>query len=260
MRQLENKSFEFDNLKKNLRLVVIEGPYLAWEQSQIPQLFHQMVLLKKKGYEECYTRSVLPVDTTDFVATHIMLCVQQPNGNLKPVMGFKTISLQKCDEYNLAFPALALTNQAHAKTHSHVIDRMMQSSRKSQNELAYLGSWTVDHDFKNKNNLQKALREIFMATYCFYFTEQKISHVIIGGTLRFGTEKLFAQLGHVPIALNRQQLPPICVAHLAGEPVLVMHADHIPDPLRFAANSWQLLWQDRLLIKPLVTSAGRKTA
>jgi hypothetical protein len=238
-----------NHLKQDFQLVIIDSPYETWDDPLTESLFSKMVGLKRQGYNSRYPDGVLPVDTTDFLATHVLLCQKDPNDFLLPVMGYKTISLQKCRQYNLNFPGLSLVQNARMPLHSQVVENIIQRCELENRGLAYLGSWTVDPRYKSRSGPSENLRDAFLAFYSLLYREQNISEVVIGGTLRFGTEKIFASLGHRPLTLNGLELPPIQVAHLSKEPVLVMHSNRFSDASELAEKKWGPVWNRRIHIE-----------
>lgn len=231
------------------QLMILESPYENWADPRTQDFFAKMVMLKKKGYEHFYSNGVLPVDTSDFLATHLLLCERHKNGEMTPVMGYKTVSLEKCRAFNQNFPGLSLVQNAKMPVHSEVVQSIINRCEQKQRGLAYLGSWTVDPLFKQRQNETANLKEAFVGFYRLLYQEQKVHEVIIGGTLRFKTEKLFGDLGHKPLMKNGEILSSIHVAHLVKEPVLVMHSMEFNDFSMRAEAQWSDVWENRIYIK-----------
>ena len=248
------------NLKQDFQLVILDSPYETWDNPWTASLFNKMIALKRLGYGLHYPHGVLPVDTTDFLATHALLCRYDADNSLQPVMGYKTISLEKCRQYNLKFPGLSLVQNAQMPQHAKVVEDIIQRCEHENKNLAYLGSWTVDPHYKNQPGPKENLREAFLAFYRLLYMEQKISEVLIGGTLRFGTEKIFAALGHSPLTLNGVELSPIHVAHLTKEPVLVMHSTNFTEASQLAIKKWNEVWNNRILIDVANSQSNQKRA
>lgn len=235
------------NLNDLFQLVILDSPIENWENSDTQNVFAKMVTLKKKGYESCYQQGVLPVDTSDFFATHVMLFAKEDNQELTPVMGYKTISLNKCREFNQTFPGLALVTNAKMPEHIEVLNGIISRCEKENRNLAYLGSWTKNPHYDVPANIN--LKDAFRAFYRQVYREQNVHEVVIGGTLRFRTEKLFFELGHRPLEANGAPLSHIHVAHLVKEPVLVMHSTKFNDDATVAAEKmWAEVWNNRVEI------------
>lgn len=249
------------SLAQDFQLVIMDSPYEIVEQSVlVDHLFMQMMSLKKQGYEKHYQHGVLPVDTSDFVATHVLLCRRKRDQSLQPIMGYKTITLDRCQEFNLRFPGLSLVQNAQMPEHTKVVEDIMQRCEKEQKKLAYLGSWTVDPEYRKRPGPHEDLREAFKAFYRLLYREQNVAEVLIGGTLRFKTEKVFAELGHKALSQNGQELSHIHVAHLNKEPVLVMHSQEFNDSSKLAEQKWQDVWQERIHLEKELLQARQKRA
>jgi hypothetical protein len=234
---------------KSPRLVVMRSAYEAWDEPGMPEFFHEMVRLKRLGYGRNYPVGVLPVDTTDMIAHHVLLLDEGRDGRPRALMGYKSTNLSACDAYNLTFPGMSLVRSAGADLHARAMERIVRRCRTEGRDLAYLGSWTVDPEVESPA-LKQALREIFLSTYCLLYETQGVSEVVIGGTLRFRTEHVFRRLGHQPLAWRRKALPTIRVAHLMGEEVQVMHARRFNEELRPVVERWRYLWEARRIIEP----------
>lgn len=237
-----------DHAGNNFQLVILECPYEIWDQPLVQTLFAKMVLLKRRGYGHNYQNHVLPVDTSDYIATHVLLCTRDTDGSFTPVMGLKSISLKICTKYKLNFPGLGLVQSAKKQAHIEVVESIIKRCEDQKKGLAYFGSWTIDTDFK-KTYYQKN-KDLVEAVNIFYFAlnkEQNISEVILGGTLRFHTERFFQTLGQRPIAMNGDELEPINVVHLDKEPVVVMHGKvESSEVLILGRKKWQKIWNDRI--------------
>lgn len=253
-----------NSLIQDFQLVVIDSPYEILEHPLVESLFTKMVSLKKKGYGSNYPQGVLPVDTTDFIATHVLLCQKKRDHSLKPIMGYKTTTLEKCREYNLKFPGLGLVQSAQMPLHAQVVEGIIQRCEQEGKRLAYLGSWTVDPQFKqqlkSRPEPRANLREAFMAFYRLLYRQQNVSEVVIGGTLRFGTERIFYDLGHRALQLNGQELSPIQVAHLIKEPVLVMHSTAFSEASIVAEEKWRAVWDLRIHLNDNILLKDQKRA
>lgn len=230
------------------QLIVLDSPIENWGNPYVQNFFNKMVTLKKKGYEHCYSSGVLPVDTSDFFATHILLCEIGQKNDLIPIMGYKTVSLKQCQFFNQNFPGLGLVQSAQMPVHVAVVKDIVHRCTEENIGLSYLGSWTVDPEFKKRSPQEVDLKSAFKVFYKRSYLEQGIKEVVIGGTLRFKTEKIFAELGHRPLSKNGQELPNILVTHLVKEPVLVMHSTEFLSPFIPQADAWEQIWKQRLVI------------
>ncbi|QDK36370.1 hypothetical protein [Bdellovibrio sp. NC01] len=248
------------NVLDQFQLLILESPFENWAEPSVQNAFAKMVELKKIGYGSCYSKGVLPVDTSDFFATHVLLCLPDQSGELQPVMGYKTITLDQCKQFNQNFPGLSLVQNAKAPQHTEVVKTIIGKCEREGGKLAYLGSWTADPAFKKGPLTHINLKDAFVAFYHLLYREQNVTDIVIGGTLRFKTEKLFAEIGHKPLSLNGEVLPNIEVAHLVKEPVLVMHSSFDKNVISLAERKWQSVWDRRALVEKTDIKRLRKAA
>lgn len=251
----DSNVIRLDN-KHSLRIVIIKNPFKLWHEGHIDDfksIFHEMIGMKLRGYGVEYPYGVLPVDTTDFFATHLLVCQESKNSNhsnalssLTPVMGFKSTLLSDCLTHQVKFPALSLVEAGGQQSHIERIKKIMRNCETHNNKLAYTGSWTIEPNFRKNRPLTKILVELFQAMYVHYHQEENISEVITGGTVRFKADLLLGNLGHDPISLNEKTLPPIEVQHLFGEKVQVLHLKSFSQAAQSVANRYFADWNSRI--------------
>ena len=95
----------------SLKIVTIEPLYDNWNNFLARDLFGQIVDVKLKGFGAHYPYGVMPIDTSDFISTHHLIC-QERDGELEVLSAFKTVDLNKAITHNLTFPALSLVKLA----------------------------------------------------------------------------------------------------------------------------------------------------
>lgn len=238
----------FDYLRQ-LRIVTLESFYNSRENSTVQELFMKTILLKFAGYCHNYDYGVLPVDTSDFIATHNLLCLSDMQG-LHPIMGYKMITVEQAQVYGQVFPGLKLAQATGSFRHSAVIKHIMDRCERQNRTLGYLGSWTRDPAIKDNRELASALREIFKAMFYFQAKGSGIDEVVIGGTLRFKTEQLFKTMGFAALQHDGRDLATVHVPHLLKEEVLIMHLSDLNKVPLESADRWKMLWDQRLTLGP----------
>jgi hypothetical protein len=233
-----------------LRIVVLKSPFQIWTQYEDPvfqKLFTEMVGLKIRGYGAEYPEGVLAVDTSDFIATHLLVC-QEGREGLRPIMGFKTTSLADCEKHRVAFPALGLVQAAEAKPHIEVMKGIIARCLKEGKQLSYTGSWTIEPHLRKNKELSRELVKLFKTTYVFHHLEQKVDEIITGGTMRFKADTLLGDMGHDPLAGPAGMLEPIQVRHLFQENVRVLHLKKFSALAKETVEPYRSMWEDRLEI------------
>lgn len=241
-----------------LKFVVLGSPYDTWSNPLTEKLFARLVGLKLAGYGHEYPYGVLPLDTTDFVADHLIICDEDEQG-LKPIVSIKSTSLAQCRAHKLPFPALTLMQLVKKNEHANVIEQIMAQSEKNGTDLRYVGSWTIDPNERGNKEWGDVLRELFTAIYVSFHLENK-SQTIAGGTLRFKVDKYIQWLGHEPLLMDGHQLSTVPVFHLNGEENLFTHLKSFSFESRSIAKKWQKLWDERIVIPRDTSRIVRKLA
>ena len=232
------------------QIVALTYPYKTWFTQPTQALFNEILSLKLKGYGAEYPFGVLPIDTTDFIASHYMVGFQSKK-NFRPLMAFKTTPLRRCEQHQLSFPGLNLVQQAQAPEHIAQVQKIMERVLWQKKELAYLASWTVDPIVRKDKEMAQKLRDIFKGLFVHCHRELNVEEVLIGGTLRFKTERIFSELGCQPLTDQFQmELSPIQVKHLFAEKVMVMHLQKFSENAEHSARNCADLWEKRISYSP----------
>jgi hypothetical protein len=230
------------------RIAVLDQPAETWARPGTAALFTELVSLKLAGYWNAYTASVLPVDGSDFYSTHFLVSHGGEDEPFRAVMGFRFTTLARCRQYNAPFPALALAQAAGAQEHAQAMRVLIDRCDRENRTMAYAGSWTIAPDLTSG---RIALRDLTTAGMYLLHEAFGIDDGIVGGTLRFKTDRLFQSWGFGAIANDEGPLPPVRVAHLGDEIVLLMHSSGFTDTARQVADRWRKQWDNRLAIGPV---------
>lgn len=229
------------NLNK-YRFLTLAYPYETIGEENTGQIFNQILSLKLRGYQAEYQSGVLPIDTTDFISYHHVVCLELKN-ELRPVTAYKTTPLSRTLKHQVLFPALGLAQQAGAPEHYKAIEKIIANCQKEKKDLSYASSWTIDPVFR----MDRQLLSLFETSYLLGHKDYNLQEILLGGTLRFKTQNVFSRMGHTLIQNeNGETLPKINVKHLFGEEVVVMHGK-TPTPYADECCERNLdLWKDRI--------------
>lgn len=164
-------------IRKNFKFVVIRSPHELMDNALTRDLFPKLVQLKVEGYRKEYGNYVLPFDSSDFIATHLVLCEIQKDGSYIPVLAFKSVTLEMCDNYRIPFPIISmLENENHKKTILDTVESYRATNSKSQ--LAYNGSFTILPRLRENKVFMKYLWDIAFSLLGNYYVEYQIPHVL----------------------------------------------------------------------------------
>lgn len=232
-----------------LRVVVIDCPYDSWEDGQTASFFGKMVGLKLRGYKPEYAYGVMPVDTTDFLANHQLVCRIEDDGSMNPLLGFRSLTYDRCQLHNLPFAGISLCRAAGAPAQEKRVAEIVQSAVDRNRTIAYDSAYTIDPAIRQDRELTRTLREIFKGIYVLYRQDYGIHEQIAGGTIRFKTDQFFEYWGYRPLSTSDGELlPPIQVASLLRESVRVMHLETLTEKSITEAQPWKLMWKNRLTL------------
>jgi hypothetical protein len=229
------------------QLVIIDCPYDTWSNQLTRDLFADTIQLKLDGYLASYPYGALPVDTTDFIGTHHIVC-EKKNGSLVPVMAYKTTALTRCKIHNLTFPALSLMQAAGAKKHAEEVMRIIAAASENQHEISYDGSWTMDPAIRRDKTRSEYLKKIMTAINVQYHISSHVPEILGLGLLRFKTEQYFKNIGYRQLSQGDQLLPPISMGSLQNESVVLMHLTEFTKEALATAQEFNWLWEKRIEI------------
>ena len=224
-----------------LRFVTLDCPLERWQDPDVRAAFAEMVRLKMLGFGAQHAAGIMPVDTSDFIASHVLTCVEASDG-LHIISAFRSISTERCRAFNLTFSAESLAIAADAREHAAAVREFVgQDSR-----VGYLGSWTIHPSARDNAALRTALRDDFALGAILAHEEAGIPKMVVGATLRFKVDRLLSPVGFRPLSLRGTALPPIAVRHLQGEPVLMMCRDEAAAPPE--AEAMRARWKARVAL------------
>jgi len=66
----------------NLEIVVLYCPYKNIENKETMDMFSKLVRLRNRGYENRHESGLIPLDTSDFIADHPLLCRRELSESL----------------------------------------------------------------------------------------------------------------------------------------------------------------------------------
>ena len=90
-----------------LEVVVLERPVDTWDSPVTAEFFHKTMSMRLRGYGRKYEYGLLPVNTADFIADHIVIG-ERSTGVFRPVTGWRSISEGTCHQFGLEFSAFRI--------------------------------------------------------------------------------------------------------------------------------------------------------
>lgn len=234
---------------RQFRIAVLDCPYETWSEPLTQKLFSQMVDLKLSGFLTGYADGVLPVDGSDFICTHLMVCAEMPD-EIKPLLAYRSISESRARKHAMTFPGLALVERTMTPAPDHVqaVRRMVERSQETGHALRYCSAYTILPELREDRELVARLKIYMTGMHVLFHTEYQTAESLLGGVIRFKTDQYFASWGYERLALDGQELGTISNATLFGEPVYVMRLNQWSPHALQCAEQTQELWNSRLTV------------
>lgn len=229
------------------KVVVLDCPYDTWSSTDTQYLFSEIINLKLSGYKSVHKEGSLPVDTYDFIATHILVC-RDEGGKLKPVTGFKSVTSERCKRFNLPFPTVQLLAANSTPEHTEAVASIMRDCDQSGDVLAFDSSWTVDPDVRKSREAHHFLQELFISNVVHLHTSSSPHKLIGAGVRRIRTDKFFERVGFNRLANAGQALPTFRQASLVGAEVALIYLERFSEFAKELSMKYESFWSNRITI------------
>ena len=236
-----------------LRAVILECPYDTLLHDPLArELFPQLLKFKINGYQKEYPYGVLPLETADFVANHVTLCEETPEGYI-PHMAFKSITLDRCKTHHLEFPIYHMIHEAKSKNdqekYERVAEKALHQAEEAHQQIAYNGSWTVSPELramKDKINFW----EITMMLITQYYTYYGIQQVIAAASARFKVDLGKVTMGFDYFRMEEEKLDPIVVSSYNDEVAYIMHLKEFSAHMKVLCDrpAYRSIWENAIII------------
>jgi hypothetical protein len=173
-----------------VRIVLLDRALELAADARAGALLLKLLHLKVAGYGAEYQRGVLPIDATDLVGTHIAVCQQLPDGELRPLAALKSVSLAACLEYKLPFPAIPVLRASAAPEEASIVAEIVDQHRAEPDKLCYISGWSVLPDYRGSRELLG-----LMWAGGIGWHRAACKEWIAGAVLRFKSDQRLAALG-----------------------------------------------------------------
>lgn len=238
-----------DNTGRKLRAVVIERAYDTIQDPHTQRLLGQIAALKIGAYRRIFPYGVLPVDTTDFTSTHILLCEETPEG-LDPLLGVKVVTNRDCHAFGIPFPAYHYVEGSHLVQHKAAIEAFMAGAERKNQTVGYVGAWTYRADLKSERLLVSHFHNITAVFLLRYFQEKQIETGLAFAVMRFKVEEFHEYMGWPSFSSNGIALPAFNSPGFFNEPMRTSHIDinQFSKAIEPVAGPYEALWSKRMVI------------
>ncbi len=247
---------DYKEIANNLQVIVLESPYDTLYSEEGKQLFSRLMELKIKGYTAIHGRGVMPFDTTDFIATHIIIANKSdPMNNI--LMSYKSTSFMACKKYNVPFPFLTLLKTSHKECLSEMENILLKCESKGE-DLSYDTGWTINPEVRDNKKLQSFLKEIVPCLVVHHHDFYKIPHWVTLGILKIKTDQYFFKMGAREISSHPILKHPYL--HNTEARAVIAENHQYSEFTMNMAKEFKFLWDQRITIKALTMEDEEKIA
>ena len=190
----------------DLQIVVIEDLKDVWQDPDVRELYCDLMQIKLDSYGLVYGDNVVSADKADYFGTHLLVC--QRGIRLKPIFGYKSITLEKSNEFHLTFPALSLVKADAHKDCIDELERIIKGAQQRGESISFDYSWAQDanlKEFRTREMAQK-FRDITMSIGVNHHREYGIEHMITCGVVKVRTDQFFEKMGLQKVS-SRSEFP-----------------------------------------------------
>ena len=229
-----------------VEIVILRCPYVNMDNAASRELFTRMMHLKYKGYGNRHLAGTLPLDATDYVADHPLVCVRDPKLGLIPITGSKVIGFETCRFFNMDFALESCFKKGNNFVHLDTLYSIINKAQDNGKNIVYHGGYTIDPEIVKTDEDRALARELFIAATTLYFQENKISELIGFGVPKYKTELFFYQWGYERCAVNGAELPSFPVYFLPGCEGILMHLKNYSSSVIETSHKYKFLWNDKI--------------
>lgn len=228
-----------------VEIVILRCPYMNLDNPQTMDLFSKMMRLKYHGYGNRHLSGSLPLDTTDFVADHPLICVRDEKLGLIPISGSKVITYDTCKYFNLEFAMESCFKKGGNTEHMNTLMQIIGDSKKNNKTIAYHGGYTIDPTIIKTESDREKVRDMFMGITALYFRENNVSELLGLGVPKFKTENFFYQWGYERCMSHGSDLSSFPLYFLPGVDGVMMHLKEFSTNIIETSRKYKFIWNKK---------------
>lgn len=243
--------FNENYVEENFKIVLIRSPYEIMHFPLVSEMFPKIIQLKTSGYRLEYGSLFLPFDVSDFVASHLLLCEKMVTGELRPVLGFKSVTLKKCDDHRINFPILNFLDAPHPENaYQKTIKSILNQYRERglEDRIAYNGSFTVSPDLRENKALMKHFWDITFSLLTNYYIEYNIEHVIAICATKFKIHDKKEKLGWNYISGEYGTLESYNCKAFFGANLVPMELTDLRSKSALPSSKFKAMWEHKIVL------------
>lgn len=234
-------------INPRLKIIELKCPYASYKDDESVRKFYElMVCLKLEGYFSRHRRGCQPVDDSDFIADHVLICEETAEG-LIPLLGSKFLPRDICQNNNIDFTIAKLMQDISFTQHYEYIALETMRAFNERKRVSYHGSWTMHPDI-NKHPIRNQLKDIFAAISVHYCNDQGINELYGIGLPKLKTDTFFYNWGYERAKRGASILEEFPVKFLHSMPGVLMHLKNFNEFANQLAHEYRSLWENREVV------------
>lgn len=235
---------------KKLRMVILECPYKNWHNPLTKDLFDQIIQLKIDGYETRWGKQTMAMDSTDFIADHLLICQEDAGGKLTVISASKSITLSTSEAFHLPFmPVIMLENNPLTFTHMQSLNDILANATAAKKEIAYYSSWTIHPEIRKNRAASQMIKDIFTALSVDYHRSYNIPEMLGFSVPQFKTDIIFGSWGYKNVLYQGQELESIILPRYNNAEVRFIHLDTFTVQVLEMTIIYKAMWDNRLIVR-----------
>lgn len=230
---------------EDLCIVVLESPYDSLILKDARQLFSNMINTKLRGYKSYHEDGIMPIDTTDFIATHLII-----SNKLNPFeeiyMSYKSCSYKTCEKYNISFPFMTILEKYSHPDCFNKMNQILEDCKSKNEDLSYDTGWTINPNIKGNKELQIVLKEMVATFVTNHHPLYNVPHWVTLGICKVKTDQMFLNMGLDEISKEAVFKHPFL--HMTEARAVISMNNKYADHVYKTAKKYQFLWDNRITI------------
>jgi hypothetical protein len=234
------------NEMNSYKLIILDCPYDMWFEKKPRKLLNNIYDFRMTHFRARYERGILPFDSSDYFATHIIIAKEKKNKELDYLMTYKIVRGDRIKDFKSSIPGLSFFPTVKCDHYDASIKFFEDSIPR---EFAYTGSASINSNVKDPETLLDVLH-LHAFTLSQVFKEQEIKRGLVYGIEKYGVPRTFKRIGFKLLSNNNKVLPSFHSPTFFGESMkgLVWNgkfSDYVENDL---APKFMELWNQREVI------------
>jgi hypothetical protein len=227
----------------DLQIVVLEDLKDFWSDHDIRQLYCDTINIKLNGYGNVYGSNIISADKIDYFGTHLIIC--QKGVRLKPLLAYKSVTLDKCEEFHAAFPCIPLVQTDGSEECLMELMNLINEAKNSNHQISFDYSWAQDPNIKSLRTpeLKQLFQDLTMLLGVKHHEDHHIDEMIACGSVKVKTDLFFQKMGLKPISddsIFKQ-------SSLNGDLAQIFHTNEFSKYALEVSVKYKDLWDSRIV-------------